>query len=145
MTLRGRGASDASVLGVRRHVSWAEGTHAPAGSRGAPPHQAQQQPSSGAAFVDDLHDQLIQAVGPYVHAYLSLPPGVNPLLPHVSGGPPRPPPPPQALPPTPEGGADGALGVHLTPRFLVYGEDLRTWAASVTAPEPLPAGETIIL
>ena len=141
----------------RRHVSWAEdtdayGVHAP--------HQTQQSSSSGNAFVEDLHEQLVQTVGPFVHAYLSLPPGVNPLLPHVSGGPPRPsttptpplprqPPPRPRPPPPPPPNRDeeGALGVHLTPRFLVYGEDLRTWATRVTAPGPeqLPAGDHVVL
>jgi hypothetical protein len=147
MTTIRRASSSVAVSDVRplrRHVSWAEGTN----PHGAHP-QTEQAPSSNKPFVEDLHDQLVEAVGPFVHAYLSLPPGVNPLLPHVSGGPARPPPPPPPhppAPPPPDREEDGALGVHLAPRFLVYGEDLRNWAAArVSAPEPLPAGETIVL
>ena len=38
--------------------------------------------------VEELHDagkRFAEEVHPYVHAYLSLPPGVNPLVPHVMG------------------------------------------------------------
>ncbi len=151
------GSSAAPMLDMRpprRHVSWGESTNAPQARSictdgGQLPQQQTQQPtSSGKAFVEDLHDKLVQAVGPYVHAYLSLPPGVNPLLPHVSGPSPRSPtalrPRPQPPPPPPNPNENDALGVHLAPRFLVYEDDLRTWAARVTAPDSEPIEDIVL-
>jgi hypothetical protein len=76
-------------------------------------------------MVEELHvagQRFAETVHPYVHAYLSLPPGVNPLVPHISGS--------AGIPY--ENGiqhAPPASAVGPGAQCIVYGGDLRGWAA----------------
>ena len=104
----------------RRRVSLAEGALQDSWSLPSP----HEEPLGAKHFVEELKEageQLAQSVKPYVHAYLSLPPGVNPLVPHVSGPSSTP---SSIAPSTPRLGA----------KCVVYGEDLRGWASAWAGP-----------